>query len=514
MEPSNSVSKLETVDHVVERLLLWAKTAGRGLARVEFVSDLSRERVVNVLRSRLSESSIAFREIILPLGKSTPQVIDYFNSELAASPPGLVSITGFGAAIQENEKTLYSLNAAREKLAAHPVKQIWWMPRVVVTKFIQKAPDLNSWFIVRLCLTEIIPRPELQQPEWFETLSDELGSLEKARQQAHLFEERFVRSLDAGDDLKEIAAEFLYPAFSGLMSFELRKESDELARRVLRLCLNRAKKVEIEERAKFLESLAAVITLVSPNIRKVLEGPLSTLANEKFSAVEPPEETVELKNLAMLLRYMNRFSEAEPLLHRALEIDTSTYGKDHPIVATDLNNLAQLLQMTSRLAEAEALVRRALEIDERAYGKDHPMVARDLNNLALLLQETNRLSEAEPLMRRALEIDERTYGKQHPKAAIRLNNLASLLHDTNRLSEAERLVRRALQIDKGVYAADHPIVAKDMSNLAALLYATSGPSEAEDLMRRALSILENSLGEEHPKTVAARKNLDRLIERT
>ena len=55
-------------------------------------------------------------------------------------------------------------------------------------------------------------------------------------------------------------------------------------------------------------------------------------------------------------------------------------------------------------------MRRALKIDETSFGPDHPDVARDLNNLAQLLQTTNRLAEAEPLMRRALAIDEKSFG--------------------------------------------------------------------------------------------------------
>ena len=43
--------------------------------------------------------------------------------------------------------------------------------------------------------------------------------------------------------------------------------------------------------------------------------------------------------------------------------------------AIGLNNLADLLQATNRLAEAEPLMRRALAIDETSYGPDHPNVA-------------------------------------------------------------------------------------------------------------------------------------------
>ena len=70
-------------------------------------------------------------------------------------------------------------------------------------------------------------------------------------------------------------------------------------------------------------------------------------------------------------------------------------------------------------------MRRALAIDETSFGPDHPNVATDLNNLAQLLQATNRLAEAEPLMRRALAIDEKSFGPEHPNVAIDLNNLAA-----------------------------------------------------------------------------------------
>ena len=74
-----------------------------------------------------------------------------------------------------------------------------------------------------------------------------------------------------------------------------------------------------------------------------------------------------------------------------------------------MNELAVFLKAKGQFSEAEPLMRRALAIDEASYGSEHPNVARDLNNLALLLQATNRLEEAEPMFRRALAIDEASY---------------------------------------------------------------------------------------------------------
>jgi tetratricopeptide (TPR) repeat protein len=214
------------------------------------------------------------------------------------------------------------------------------------------------------------------------------------------------------------------------------------------------------------------------------------------------------------LQELARFSEAELMMRRALEIDEASYGPDHPYVATDFNNLAQVLEATDRLDEAEPLMRRALEIDEASNGQGHVNVARDLNNLALLLQATNRLEEAEPMMRRALEIDEANYGSDHPSIAVCLSNLAELLKATNRLEEAEPMMRRALGIHEANYGPDHPRVATDLNNLVQVLQATNRLDEAEPMMRRALDIDKASYGPDHPQVAIGLNNLARLLQDT
>jgi nephrocystin-3 len=227
-----------------------------------------------------------------------------------------------------------------------------------------------------------------------------------------------------------------------------------------------------------------------------------------------PRVAILLNNLATLLHDTNRLSEAEPLYRRALAIDGAFFGPDHHRVTGDLVTLATLLKDTNRLSEAEPLYRRALAIDEASFGPAHHRVAGDLNDLAALLQGTNRLSEAEPLMRRALAIDEASLGPDHPLVARDLNNLATLLKDTNRLSEAEPLIRRALEIWEASVGPDHPKVAIALSNLVALLYATNRLSEAESVARRALEINEASLGPDHPLVARGLNNLAILLQAT
>lgn len=249
-------------------------------------------------------------------------------------------------------------------------------------------------------------------------------------------------------------------------------------------------------------------TEAEPLLRRALA------ADEKRFGPEHPDVARDLNNLASLLMETNRLAEAESLMRRALAIDEKSFGPDHPEVATDLNNLAALFLITNRLTEAEPLMRRALGIDENSFGPAHPNVARGLNNLAQLLHATARLAEAEPLLRRALEIDQNHFGPEHPKVATRLNNLALLLQDTKRITEAEPLMRRALAIDEKSLGPEHPDVATDLNNLASLFQATNRFVEAEPLMRRALSIVEKSFGPEHHNFARSLSNLASLLRDT
>jgi len=245
-----------------------------------------------------------------------------------------------------------------------------------------------------------------------------------------------------------------------------------------------------------------------PLMRKALK------IDEASLGPDHPDVAICLNNLAQLLQATNRLSEAEPLMKRALKIDEDSFGPDHPNVAKHLNNLALLLQATNRLSEAEPMMRRVLKIDDASFGPDHPNVSRGLNNLAHLLAATDRLSEAEPMYRRALKIDEVSFGPDHPNVATDLNNLAVLLEATNRLSEAEPLMRRALKIDEASFGPDHPDVARDLNNLAALLEATNRLSEAEPMYRRALKIDEASFGPDHTNVARDLNNLAQLLQAT
>jgi tetratricopeptide (TPR) repeat protein len=265
---------------------------------------------------------------------------------------------------------------------------------------------------------------------------------------------------------------------------------------------------------------------------------------EKWADERQSHAAKILRHAARGLISVARWPRAERLLQRALDIDTATYGPEHPDVVSDLNDLGLLLRDTAQFVKAEPLARRAVQVAESVYGPDHAKIAAPLNNLALLLKDTDRPTEAEPLMwralailqakpgpndagvakilcniaalpqgtgrradaetllRRALQIFEATRGTDRPDVSTCLNNLAMLLKDANRFEEAEPLFRRALAIDREIYDPEHPEVAADLGNLGSLLRAAGRLDEAEPLLVRALAIDKNSYGYQHPKVAA------------
>lgn len=205
-------------------------------------------------------------------------------------------------------------------------------------------------------------------------------------------------------------------------------------------------------------------------------------------------DVITLNNLAQLLVDTSRFTEAESLLRRVLDVMERDVGPNHPNMAVVLNNLAEFFRRTGRFAEAEPLYRRTLSIIEQYPDVDHVLLSGTIQNLALLLTESNRLVEAEALYLRALEITERRVEPDHLDIATILDNFSSLLLKTNRLAEAEELCNRASAIFERNLGLEHPYVANNLKRKAVLLIKTNRLSEVEPLLRRALAIFDLRFG--------------------
>ena len=208
------------------------------------------------------------------------------------------------------------------------------------------------------------------------------------------------------------------------------------------------------------------------------------------------------------------YSEAEPLLKRALALKEKALGSEHPNVAENLNSLAELYRLQGQYQQAEPLYKHALTINENMLGTEKIEVAQSLNYLALLYDDQEKYELAESLYIRALDIWEKVLGPEHPDVASVLSNLAGLYSTQGKYAQAEPLYKRSLAIKEKTLGPIHPYVATDLNNLA-LHYSAQGKyAQAEPLYKRALEIWEKVLGPEHPEVATGLSNLARLYQKT
>lgn len=512
-----------TIADTVARLARWGQLAPQGLARVEFVSGFARQRVLAALRDRLKEVNVPLREVLLSAPVSAQEIVNDLVRQFGHLAPGVVSVSGFETAFPDDGHRVDSLrvlNANRERLALHPLRQIWWMTPAFAQTFLQAAPDFDSWFFLRLTVEEVVPLPT-GTPEWIEERRVAPIPLREARRRSSSLARRFRQALKAGASVGPLL-ELASSAVSVLHEAGAEAEAGKLLNALLDEMGRSGKDVvsiltEPAEDAREALSRARALGLLAR--RYILQGRLAQAEpllrqaqsiREVMLGPQHPDTATSLNDLALMYVYRGRYTEAEPLYRRALAIREAALGPRHPETAASLNNLAALYLREGRYAEVETLLQRALAIDEAAYGPDHPYVATDLNNLAKLYESQGRPEEAELLYQRALSISEKTLGPEHPDTATSLNNLAALYEIQGRLAEAEAIHKRALRIREAALGLEHPETARSLSNLAHLYVLQGRLSEAEPLHQRSLSIREALLGPDHLDTAQSLNNLAAL----
>lgn len=193
------------------------------------------------------------------------------------------------------------------------------------------------------------------------------------------------------------------------------------------------------------------------------------VAYDVLSAKQGPvHEDVALtaSNLAIALRRVARYAEAEALLRQVVEADARIYAGDHPQAAQHLNNFGTLLYFRGRPLEARPVLTRAYAMNRTLLGESHEQTATSASNLSLVLVDLERYDEAVSLQRSVLETFRRTYGERHNSIAIAENNLARSLIELGQMDEARELAEASLRLKQDLRGKDDKSTAPALSTLA------------------------------------------------
>ena len=205
-----------------------------------------------------------------------------------------------------------------------------------------------------------------------------------------------------------------------------------------------------------------------------------------------------LKVAYLLDEDRGRYTEAEPLYQRALQMRRRVYGEGSPMVAATLFDIAEFSSRRGDRVAAIDLARQGLGIARRAYGSQHPAVADFTAKLASILYKAGKLDEADTLFRQAIAIDRHLRGQDHVTIAGLEMGLARIGIERGDFQGAESLLRDAIRIREQASGANGPNTAAAQGLLGMLFTHERRYASADSLLRNAIATIERQVGREHP----------------
>jgi tetratricopeptide (TPR) repeat protein len=182
---------------------------------------------------------------------------------------------------------------------------------------------------------------------------------------------------------------------------------------------------------------------------------LAALEETRDFAHDDPRTAFTVDCLAEVTAKEGKSVLSELFYKQAVHLRTQALGPDHLAVAASLNNLAKFYYTQQKYTSAEPLAIRFIQIYEKALGETHPDVATGLHNLATLYHMQGKHREAEPAYRRALYIRQKALGDDHPDTQKLMKNLGSLMQ-TSKRAEAQEPKRRTIGLISGSWKALPP----------------------------------------------------------
>ena len=223
--------------------------------------------------------------------------------------------------------------------------------------------------------------------------------------------------------------------------------------------------------------------------------------------------TDALYDLALLFRKSGRYSEAQRIFERCMELDTAEFGPRSHQVAGDLAELSGMAMRQGQGEEAERLARLSLEIRIEINGESHPSAGHSATNLGVVLRTLGRYEDAEATFRQALEIYRAAYGGEHPFVGSVLHSLGVTAALQGNLDEAAELFEQSIEITAISRTMDHQLIGETTQKLASVRRDQGRYDEAVALFERALAIQDAALDADHPEILETLRDYAECLRR-
>jgi tetratricopeptide (TPR) repeat protein len=197
--------------------------------------------------------------------------------------------------------------------------------------------------------------------------------------------------------------------------------------------------------------------------------------------------------LGNLYKTLNRFADAEAMLLRGLELQ-STF-EDY----FELNrNLSEVYRIQGRYPECESLISSRIRLAEELHDLNPSPYISSLHDLAQIKHNQGLHQEAENGFKKAISLGEIEMGSEHYLLAPLLISKSKLYHDQGRLDQAQTLLDRALSKQIKAFDSEQPVICETLRNLS-MVYRSQGLfNDSERVLTLAIDILARKFGQNSP----------------
>ncbi len=255
-----------------------------------------------------------------------------------------------------------------------------------------------------------------------------------------------------------------------------------------------------EVRARLLEAIGKAYRRQGQTDRAVAYFEDSLRIRDQAGLPRDAQTGSILAELAIALRQIDRFEDADRALVEALHISETSDGGKTLAGAQLLGNVGQLELSRGNLVKADEYLNRALELTREIAGPRHQQVAAVLIDISNVRSWMDDITGAEKAAREAVSIYRETVHERHPDRVMADYHLARVLNLEGRTAEAAQLYESTLAAQRLLYGDVSTKVGDTLTELANVRINQDRLADAEKLMNEALSLSRRFRGESHRQT--------------
>ena len=283
---------------------------------------------------------------------------------------------------------------------------------------------------------------------------------------------------------------------------------------------------------RWLDHAAAALSAAGPRVGSLQAALLNTRgqvayhhgdfvdAKRHFTALlasEPAQGSVgdegtgsTLLNIGLSDANLGHVDEAIVFLRKAVEVETSEHGADHPALIRPLNAVCHVEIDRGEVEAAIVACQRALDLARASGPSAAPRLSHLYTNLGSAHFHGGQPAQAEAAHLAALDNAMRTQPDDDLLVATIANNLGVLYDHLERVDEAAKHYGHAYDRVRRAFGPDHPSTAMVGTNLAMVRVKQGDLDGAEALLRDGLERMSARLGADHPDLALSYAELGRI----